>query len=122
MINKRTLGSFFEQLAVEYITSLGCSVVETNYRPKRGDIDIIARDGEYLCFIEVKYRKNSDHGEPEEAVTLAKQRQICRLSKIYLYSNHYSEYIPIRYDVIAVTDSEGAAAIKWIKNAFDYIS
>ncbi len=120
-MNKRRVGKFFENLACEYVIRNGGRILERNYRALRGEIDIIAFDGRYLCFIEVKYRKSSEYGEPQAAVTFSKQRQICRISKTYLYSRFKSLDIPIRYDVIAVSGDEDAVTVKWLKNAFDYI-
>ena len=71
--------------------------------------------------MEVKFRKNSDFGQPQEAVNISKQRKISKVSKYYLYSKNLSFDTPIRYDVIAVSVNEGIKSVKWIKNAFDYI-
>ncbi len=121
-MNKRRVGKFFEDLACDRILADGGRILERNYRALRGEIDIIARDGKYICFIEVKYRKGDEFGPPEAAVNYYKQRQICRISKTYLYSRYKSLDIPIRYDVIAVSDHEESVSLKWFKNAFDYVS
>lgn len=121
-MNKRVIGDGNEELACKYLISQGCRIVFRNFRCKQGEIDIIARDGDYLCFIEVKFRKNSDFGQPQEAVNISKQRKISQVSRFYLYSKNLSFDIPIRYDVIAVSVNEGISTFKWIKNAFDYIA
>ena len=121
-MNKRNIGSWYEQLACRYIKENGASILNRNYRLKNGEIDIIAKDDNYLCFIEVKYRKDQKYGGPEAAVSFHKQKQICHVSRYYVYSKGYSEFTPIRYDVIAVSGEDGNSSIKWIKNAFDYIS
>ncbi len=77
----------------------------------------IGRDGEYLVFFEVKYRKNADAGLPAEAVGTPKQRRICRTAKYYLYRKHYGESVPVRFDVVAVC----AERVNWYQNAFDYM-
>lgn len=120
-MNKRQVGDYYESLACAYLLKEGVTIVERNYRALRGEIDIIARDGRYLVFIEVKYRKDKRYGAPEAAVTISKQRQICKLSKLYLYSKKKSTDFPIRYDVIAITDIDNTATIRWYKNAFDYV-
>lgn len=120
-MNKRQVGDYYESLACAYLQGEGVRIVERNYRALRGEIDIIARDGKYLLFIEVKYRRDKRFGAPEAAVTFSKQRQICKLSKLYLYSKKYSTDFPIRYDVIAITDVENTTTIRWYKNAFDYV-
>ncbi len=120
-MNKRVIGEGNEDLACNYLKSQGCRIIARNFHCRQGEIDIIARDGQYLCFIEVKYRKNTDFGLPQEAVNIFKQRKISKVSRFYLYSKNLSFDIPIRYDVIAVSVNEGITAFKWIKNAFDYI-
>jgi putative endonuclease len=119
-MNKRRVGRFFEDLACRYITECGGRIIERNYRALRGEIDVIAYDGRYLCFIEVKYRRDTTYGSPEAAVTISKQRQICKISKLYLYSRFKSLDIPIRYDVVAVCGQDDAVSVKWLKNAFTY--
>lgn len=120
-MNKRTVGGSTESLACEYLKSRGAAVIESNYRCRSGEVDIIARDGVYLCFVEVKFRNNCRFGEPEEAVDLRKRRHICKVSKVYLYSKYKSFDIPIRYDVIAISPENGILTFKWIKNAFEYV-
>jgi len=92
-------------------------ILDTNYRCKIGEIDIIAKDKEYIVFVEVKYRNNDKNGDAAEAVDYKKMRTISRVSDYYRMEKRISEYLPIRFDVIAI-DSNG---IRWIKNAFDYI-
>lgn len=120
-MNKRNVGSRYETLALEYIRENGGTVLETNYRDKNGEIDIIARDERYLCFIEVKYRSDDRFGGPEAAVNFAKQKRISRVSRYYLYGHGYGEDTPVRYDVVAVDGKDNAVTVKWIKNAFDFV-
>ena len=120
-MNKRRIGGFYEDLACNYIKQQGGTIIERNYRAFRGEIDIIARDEGYICFVEVKYRTGDNFGYPEEAVTFSKKKQICKISKLYLYAKYKSLEFPIRYDVIALSGSEAAITIKWYKNAFDYV-
>ena len=120
-MNKRTVGTGYESLALQYIEDNGAEVMETNYRSKSGEIDIIARDGKYICFIEVKYRSSDRFGGPEAAVNIVKQKRICRVSRYYLYSNGYDLDTPVRYDVLALDGDAGALTVKWLKNAFDYV-
>lgn len=120
-MNKRVIGDGNEDIACKYLISQGLRIIGRNFRCRQGEIDIIAKDKEYLCFMEVKYRSNSDFGQPEEAVNIRKQRKISKVSKFYLYSKNLSFDTPIRYDVIAVYVNEGITTIKWIKNAFNYV-
>ena len=119
-MNKRSVGSDKEELACEFLKSHGAKIIEKNYRCKNGEIDIIARDGKYLCFIEVKFRESTKYGEPEEAVSYIKQKRICKVSRFYLYSKYKSLDTSIRYDVIAISPEDKLLTFKWIKDAFDY--
>ncbi|MGN0158068.1 MAG: YraN family protein [Brotaphodocola sp.] len=112
--SKRTLGSRYEQLAAEYLTRHGMQILERNFRCRQGEIDLIAKDGRYLVFTEVKYRRSIEKGEPAEAVTAAKQQRIRNSAGYYLYKNRYGEDTPCRFDVVSILDSD----IRWIKNAF----
>jgi putative endonuclease len=120
-MNKRAQGGFYEKLACDYLVSKGCDILSVNFRSRCGEIDIIARDGKYTCFIEVKFRKDFSYGSPEAAVNISKQRQICKVSKFFLYSRKKSFDIPIRYDVIAISGEDMEYTFHWIKNAFNYI-
>ena len=82
---------------------------------KFAEIDIIAQDKDELTFVEVKYRKNTDNGDPLEAVTAYKQKRIYNAAKFFLKDKGYDiDNTFIRFDVIGVLDNE----IKHIKNAF----
>ena len=76
-MNKRQTGSEYEKRAAQYLQDKGVRVLELNYRNRKGEIDLIAQDGEYLVFVEVKYRKDSKKGSPEEAVNYRKRQNIC---------------------------------------------
>ena len=83
---------------------------------ERGEIDLIARDGRYLVFIEVKYRKNLQMGDPLEAVDVRKQQRIYQTARYYLHQKKW-ENIPCRFDVIGITGTQ----ICHIRNAFGSI-
>lgn len=119
-MNKRTVGSFYEDLACDYIRNNNGRILERNFRVRQGEIDIIAIDEGHICFIEVKYRKDNRYGGPLAAISYAKKRQICKVSRFYLSFRKISEDNPIRYDVIAISSEQDATSIKWLKNAFDY--
>lgn len=116
MTNTRKRGSGYEQIAADFIRRQGYEILEMNYRIRQGEIDIIARDGKYLVFAEVKYRARGEENALA-AVDYRKQRRISRVALTYLKQKRLSEYTPCRFDVIAVTD-DGCTVIK---NAFDYI-
>jgi putative endonuclease len=115
MMNKRRLGKEFEEMASAYLTKKGYRIVEANFWCRTGEIDLIAKDGNYLVFIEVKYRKDSEKGTPLEAVDFRKIKNITRVSRYYLYKNQISEDQPCRFDVVSIMGKE----ITLIQNAFD---
>lgn len=92
----------------------GVRIQTINYRVRQGEIDIVGYEKGTLVFFEVKYRANAGNGLPQEAVSVAKQRQICRVALFYLNQYHIPEQQPVRYDVIAILGNE----ITWIRNAF----
>ena len=112
--NRRAIGTEYEILACEYLTRHGYQILCRNFRCRQGEIDIIARDGEYLVFCEVKYRNGSSGGHPLEAVDVKKQRTIARCAGIYLINHGLSE-VPCRFDVIGIMNDE----ICLVKNAFE---
>jgi len=116
-LNKRFVGSSYEQTAAEFLKDKGVSIIEFNYRFHRmGEIDIIGYDNEYLVFFEVKYRKTASAGYAAEAVNYNKMRKISQVALSYLVTHKVPTNKPIRFDVIAIDGSN----INWIKNAFDY--
>ena len=114
-MNKRSLGTAWEEQAAECLKREGCEILERNFRGRRGEIDLIVRDGRYLVFVEVKYRKNADSGFPEEAVDYRKQRIISRVAQEYLLKKRLSETTPCRFDVVAICGER----VCHIKNAFE---
>jgi putative endonuclease len=97
-----------------YLQQAGYRIVARNYRCKYGEIDIVAEEGGYLCFVEVKYRKNAASGHPLESVGYQKQKKIMTVSLYYRMMHHIDEQTPMRYDVVAICKDE----ITLVKNAF----
>lgn len=123
--NNRRTGAEYEQIAGTYLKSCGYQILQYNYRCRQGEIDIIAKDGEYLVFCEVKFRADLSNGRPEEAVDMRKQRTISRCALHYVAVNGLSG-TPCRFDVVGIlgnADEETGAtgqSICLYKNAFDY--
>lgn len=115
--NNRETGGFYEERACEYLKEKGLEILERNFRIRQGEIDIVARDKGTLVFVEVKYRKSSLAGLPEEAVTYKKQRQISRVALFYFSFHKLPLSTPCRFDVVAIYKDE----ISWIPNAFDFV-
>ena len=116
-MNKREVGSIKEEIAAAYLQGEKVRIVERNFRNRTGEIDLIGYHQGYLVFFEVKYRKNVSHGTPQEAVSIAKQRKICKVAEFYRYCHRVALDTPIRYDVIAITGEQ----VEWVKNAFEHI-
>ena len=100
-LNKRSTGNKGEDIACEFLTKLGYKIIERNYQFGHGEIDIIAKDGEILVFVEVKYRKSLEYGPPELAIPKSKQKQIRKIAEAYLYQNEIKD-TSCRIDVIAI--------------------
>lgn len=122
-LNKRSIGSLGELRAREFLVRNGYEIIDFNFRfSKFGEVDIIARDGEFLCFIEVKSRSSNLYGTPAEAVSIKKQSYIKNLANIYL-KRYNSQDINIRFDIVEIyfnksLDGIDIKSINLIKNAF----
>ncbi|WP_081832702.1 YraN family protein [Oribacterium sp. P6A1] len=108
-------GQASEDKAAAYLKKNGYRILERNWRFHKNEIDIIARDGDYLVFVEVKARKNALHGFGCEAVDSKKQGIIKKVAEAYLIYNHLSlTGTPCRFDVISID----GGSICLFKNAF----
>lgn len=116
MKNRRAVGTDYEKKAAEYLCSKGYRILAHSFRCHFGEIDLIAKDGEYLVFIEVKYRTDNNAGEPQEAVGCRKQQKICRTAAYYCMKQGFSPDQPCRFDVAAIRGED----ITIIKNAFEF--
>ena len=112
-MNKRQIGSEKESLACEFLKERGYVIIEQNYRCRLGEIDIIAKDGIYLVFAEVKFRRTGKLGDPFEAVDAHKQSKIRQVANCYLMQNKI-ENAWVRFDVVGILGDE----IHLVKDAF----
>lgn len=97
----KDIGSFGEDLSINYLIYNGYYILEKNYRNKIGEIDVICKKNNLLIFIEVKSRYTNSYGFPIESVTYYKRKQIIKVSMLYIILNKYNNF-NIRYDVIEV--------------------
>ncbi len=111
-------GKAAEDAAVRFLKARGYKILERNYKTKFGEIDIIAQFQGVVCFLEVKARRSLNLGVPQEAVSAAKQRRICRVAVYYLKSNRLLEY-PARFDVLALLYVNSRPEITLITDAFE---
>lgn len=112
----RAVGRHYEELAAKYLEKAGYHILERNFQCRQGEIDIIAQNEGYLCFVEVKYRKSETYGGALGAVSYKKQEKISRAALYYLTVRGYGEAYPCRFDVLAITREQ----MTLIKNAFEY--
>lgn len=113
---KKIYGNDGEGLAVSYLEQEGYQILARNFRCRQGEIDIIAHNGSYLCFIEVKRRKNTTSGHPLEAISPNKIRRICKTALYYLQSSHLPESTAMRFDVISIIGEE----VSLLRDAFSF--
>ncbi|HZK71852.1 MAG TPA: YraN family protein [Clostridia bacterium] len=101
-INKRFVGSICEEKAANYLVNNGYQIICKNYRPcKIGEIDIIAKNDEFICFVEVKARTSIYFGMPSQSVNRKKQLTIRNIAMIYLKSNFLIDSV-IRFDIVEI--------------------
>lgn len=114
-----SLGELGEKKAAEYLKKQGYKIIETNYRCRAGEIDIIAQKGGYIAFVEVKSRKDASFAEAKEFVGYTKQQRIIKTAMLWL-SVHDCELQP-RFDVIELYPTGSVFKpyrINHIENAF----
>ncbi len=112
------LGKKGEEAAVSLLKENGYKILARNYRTRLGEIDIIARDKDTFCFIEVKTRDSLRFGTPKEAVSGRKQRQISKTALMFLKEKKLLDK-KARFDVVSVINSEDSQKLDLIKNAFE---
>ncbi len=118
------LGKRGEGLAAAHLRGLGYRILERNCRLTTGELDIVARDGPVLVFVEVKTRSGTRFGSPLEAVTLSKQRQLVKAASEYLGRKGLHDS-PVRFDVVGVlvadegASTDGPVRIELVRNAFE---
>jgi len=112
-----SFGLFGEALACQALEQRGYVILDRRYRTKHGEIDIIARHGDCLVFVEVKARQDGSFGDPEEAVTLRKQQQMVWMATDYL-ARHVAGEVACRFDVVGVNTLADPPSVVLIEDAF----
>jgi putative endonuclease len=113
----RGRGQEWETVAGRHLRKAGYEILERNYRARAGEIDFVARDGQTLCFIEVKGRRSTMFGSPAEAITLEKQRRITRAAQAYLQQRRVADAV-CRFDVVSIRDGVENAGVEILRGAF----
>jgi putative endonuclease len=116
--HRQSLGREGEEIARKYLEKRGYKIVGANYRTRYGEIDLIARDGATLVFIEVKTRTHEKFGAPHEALTPRKCHNIGRVALDYLL-RHGGPEQAARFDVVSVRPGE-AVEVELVQNAFEF--
>lgn len=112
-------GEIGESIATTFLQGQGFHIVERNFRCVCGEVDIVARDGRTIVFVEVKCRKNRNYGPPQLAVTPFKQRQISKAALVWLSRRRLYD-ADARFDVVAIVlHDHDIPEIEHIRNAFE---
>ena len=112
-------GNITERYAEQYLSLQGLTLIEKNFHCRRGEIDLIMRDGDTYIFVEVKYRKNAGFGGAISAISASKQQKIKYCVTFYLHQAGLNEYnTPCRIDVVVLEGDISKPQITWLKNAF----
>lgn len=130
MLNRpQQFGKKSESAAVRHLVKNGYKILEQNYHTKQGELDIIAKDGDTIVFVEVKARRSDRFGTPKGAITSKKQKKISMLALYYLKATNQS-YAKARFDVVTISgrkpkpfpevgENSTTVRIEIIKNAFE---
>ena len=113
------LGAQGEAIASAHLESEGLAIASRNYRTRYGEIDLVARDGDTIVFVEVKTRRTSAYGSPEESITARKREHLARTAALYL-QEHGLEHQPWRIDLVAITlQANGPARINHVRSVVE---
>lgn len=115
---RHELGRRGEDLAVKFLRKKGYRIVDRNVRTPYGEIDLIARQGETMVFVEVKARSDLSFGRPEEAVGPTKRRRLIRSARHWLAQNGPPD-ASARFDVVSVLEAGSKTSLEVLPNAFD---
>ena len=123
MTTTTDIGRTAESAALKYLQSQGLKLVESNYRCRHGEIDIIMMDKQTVVFVEVRYRSNPNYGTGAESVDSRKQQKLLASASHYLQKNKLTTNQSCRFDVISLTGNDNnkldTKNIQWIRNAIE---
>ena len=118
MDHRQSLGKRGEDLACTELEKRGYVIVERRFRTRCGELDIVARDGAVLVFVEVKARSGCSFGSPLESVTWQKQQRLSRMAASYLCTKRLTS-VACRFDVVSILEQHGTHTIELVRGAFD---
>ncbi|HED19232.1 MAG TPA: YraN family protein [Gammaproteobacteria bacterium] len=116
-MNRKATGDRAELLACRYLKRHGLRLLTRNFHCRRGEIDLVMRDGDSLVFVEVRYRQQTRFGHAAETVTHAKQNRIIYCARYYM-TVHQNWNMPARFDVVAMEGNLDDVSLQWFANAF----
>jgi putative endonuclease len=111
-------GAWAEDLALRHLSRAGLDLVARNYRCRRGEVDLVMREGETLVFVEVRQRLASDFGDGAESVDSRKRHRLVATASHFLQTHPSAARAPCRFDVVAVSGPAGTGDVRWIPDAF----
>lgn len=114
---RQALGLQGEELACRELRRRGYRILARRYRTRTGELDIVARHGEWVVFVEVKARQDGRFGDPEESVTVQKQRRLITMASDYLMRHNLTN-APCRFDVVGISTETSPPAITVLADAF----
>jgi putative endonuclease len=117
---RQQFGRAAEEVAARHLQRRGWRVLGRNVRVGRGELDIIARRGDVLAFVEVKARRSDTFGSPEDAVSPRKRRQVARLAELWLAARPWAleRVADVRFDIVAVDATTVPATVRHLPGAF----
>jgi len=120
LTSRQQSGQRAEQLAADFLRAAGCQILLCNFRRRLGELDIVARSRDVLVVAEVRTRASTAYGGAAASVTHGKQRRIARAAAQLLQQRADLARLPVRFDVVVVTDPDGITPrVEWIQHAFE---
>lgn len=118
-LNRVSLGTDAERRALAYLKHRGLTAVATNFHTRRGEIDLVMRDGNCLVFVEVRYRRPSSPVDAAYTVDQHKRRKLARAASEFLARHSEFAHSPCRFDIIGIDrDDLGREHFSWLSDAF----
>ncbi|HEX5353982.1 MAG TPA: YraN family protein [Rhodanobacteraceae bacterium] len=114
-----SVGTRFEQRALEHLERAGLKLVERNWRGRFGELDLVMRDGDMLAFVEVRYRRHAGFGGSAASVGAAKREKLIRTARAFLQLHPRLASLPCRFDVVAFDGDARAPSCDWQRAAFE---
>jgi putative endonuclease len=111
-----TQGRAAEQAACDHLLAQGLTLHSRNYRCRRGELDLVMREGATVVFVEVRYRSSSRFGGAAASIDASKQQKLLHAAHTFLAEQRLTN-APCRFDVVTVSPQNGGMALQWIKNA-----